>query len=269
MHRRGSVGARLVGLVRDVLRVQSDQHISLVASGAAFWLAIAAFPAAVAAVNIFGLVVDQEDIALRLGVLASAGPDSLGSMLAERLDEVARPSPGTLAVDTLLVVVALWGVSRAMRHLLDAIRTAHGLPRRRLLAHWGFAVIAGITAVLMLGVIAYLVSFLAGGSVVALDAAGFVLGVLLVSGLYAMALGRAFRFRETLPGVGVSAVGLVLAVVGFRVYLAGAGDSRELYGALAGVVLTMIAIWVVVYVVLIGAVVNARLRGDAPEVVEC
>jgi membrane protein len=242
-----------------MVRVQRESRISLAASGAAFWLVLAAFPAAIAAVNIIGLVVDQEEIAARIADLAATGGDSLGRVFSDQLLQVAAPSPGTFLVDSLLVLVALWSVSRAMRYLLDALRSADGLPRRDLAWHLAVSMITGLVAVLVLGFIAYVVSFLAGGAVVLLDIIGFALAVLLVTGLHWAALGRQFHLRLALPGIALSAAGMIVVTLGFRVYVLVAGDMRAIYGALGGIVLIMVATWVVVYVILVGGVLNARI----------
>lgn len=233
--------------------------MSLAASGSAFWLVLAAFPAAIAAVNILGLVVDQEEIATRISRLAASGGDSLRTVFSDQLLEVASPSPGTFLFDTLLVIVALWSVSRAMRYLLDAIRAADGLARRDMAWHWAISMVTGLVAVLTLGVIAYVVSFLAGGAIVLLDVLGLGLALLLIAGLHWAALGRQFRLRVALPGVALSAVGMVVVMLGFRAYVLVAGDMRAIYGALGGIVLAMTATWVMVYVILLGGVLNSTL----------
>ncbi len=252
------LGASLA-LARDAARTQRDERLSLAASGAAFWLVLAAFPAAVAAVNILGLFVSQQEVAARISELAASGGRTLGTVFSDQLQEIAAPSPGTFLVDTVLVLVALWSVSRAMRYLLGAIRTADGLPRRNVTWHWAISMLAALVAVITLGAIAYIVSFLAGGAVVLLDFVGLLLAVLLVAGLHWAALGRDFHLRVALPGMALTTVGLVLVTLGFRVYVHFAGDMRAIYGALGGIVLSMIATWIIVYVILLGGVLNASL----------
>ena len=59
-HRRR---AEVVRLARAVMREQAQEQVGLAASGAAFWLIISAFPTAIAAVSVFGLVVSPGDVA--------------------------------------------------------------------------------------------------------------------------------------------------------------------------------------------------------------
>lgn len=113
-------------LARAVCRRQHEQRLSQVAAGVAFWLTIAVFPAGLVVVNVVGLVVDQEAVARFVGRFVSATPGSLGDTVAQQLQAVAAPTPGTIVTNALLVVVALWTVSTAMHHLIRGILDASG-----------------------------------------------------------------------------------------------------------------------------------------------
>jgi membrane protein len=81
--------AGVLQLGRAVMREQAQERVGLAASGAAFWMIISAFPTAIAAVSIFGLVVSPDDVAKDLAGLADAGPSSLGSIVTDQLQRVA------------------------------------------------------------------------------------------------------------------------------------------------------------------------------------
>ena len=81
--------ATVLRVVRAVQREQGQEQVGLAASGAAFWLIIAVFPTAIAAVSIFGLIVDPKDVAKDLEGLAKAGPTSFGSIITDQLQRVA------------------------------------------------------------------------------------------------------------------------------------------------------------------------------------
>ncbi|HWC38648.1 MAG TPA: YhjD/YihY/BrkB family envelope integrity protein, partial [Acidimicrobiales bacterium] len=117
-----------VGLGGRVAREQSRERVGLAASGAAFWFVITIFPAAIAAVNIFGLVVDPHDVAKDLGSLASSGPDSLGAHLSQQLERFAKADRAGLSIGLAVsVVVAVWTASAGVYNLSRAIRVAYGL----------------------------------------------------------------------------------------------------------------------------------------------
>ena len=125
-------GSRVVHVVRAVIREQGEEQVGLAASGAAFWLVIAAFPAAIAAVNIYGLVVSPDDVAKQVGDLASAGPSSLGSTLTDQLEKVAAAGHvGLTAGLVVSLVLAIWSASGGVYNLERAIRTAYGMRPER------------------------------------------------------------------------------------------------------------------------------------------
>ena len=68
------------------------------------------------------------------------------------------------------------------------------------------------------------------------------------------------RYRDALPGAVLAAVGFVLIGVGLEVYATVSGNLQVIYGAVAGLVVSMLGIWLAVYVVLLGALCNAEIR---------
>ena len=65
--------------------------------------------------------------------------------------------------------------------------------------------------------------------------------------------------RALLPGAVTSAVGVVLVTSGFGTYVAVSTRYTAVYGALAEVVIGMLAVYLAVYVLLLGAVLNMQL----------
>lgn len=88
------------------------------ASATAFWLLIACGPAGIVAINVLGLVVDQGELAEHLIAIAGSAPGSFADLVVGQLRAVARPSPGSIALDAVLVVTSLWTISTAVALLL-------------------------------------------------------------------------------------------------------------------------------------------------------
>ena len=88
-----------------------------------------------------------------------------------------------------------------------------------------------------------------------------VLVAFLIVGLYRFSVARPVGLRELLPGAFASAVGLAIVAVGFDTYVRLSTRFSAVYGALAGAVIAMIATYLGVYVVLLGAVLNVQLSG--------
>jgi membrane protein len=268
-HRRT---AAVLRVLRAVMREQSQEQVGLAASGAAFWIIIAAFPAAIAAVSIFGLIVSPADVAKDLAGLANAGPASLGSIVTDQLQRVAAADQVGLSTGLAVsLVFALWTASGGIYNLERAIRTAYGLRPERYVDARRRAFVAAFAMVIAFGVLALISATLVGAVAHVPEVVAVIVGLpaLLVfaagviAGLYRFSIARPVGFRAMFPGAVASAVGLALVAVGFSTYLRFSTRFTAVYGALAGAVIAMIGTYLAVYVVLLGAVLNVQLTGTA------
>jgi len=142
----------VVRLATGVLREQSSEGLGLAASGAAFWLVIAAFPTALAAVSLYGIFVKPDRVATDLGRLASAVPGSLGSLLAEQLRRAAAADHAGLSIGLAVsLVLALWSASAGVYNLDRAVRVAYGLPPQRFVEARARAMLGAFAVVAVLG----------------------------------------------------------------------------------------------------------------------
>lgn len=246
-----------------VLRHAHELRVSAVAAGMAFWLLIAVFPAGVAIVNVAGLFMPQEEVADRVGHLLQATPGSLGNVVAEQLDLVAQPSPGTGFYDALLVIIAVWSVSTATHYLIRGVRTAYSARRQSSVLVRIVAI--GLSLVLLagLGLLAWVLdsSSLVGSIVGYLALIVAVTAV--ITGIYWVAAGREHSYRSGVPGAVLA--GLLLLVIGFGAswYFNHGGNLHVIYGATAGVIVSMLVAWLSSLALLVGAVLNACLLGNA------
>jgi membrane protein len=264
--------ARLARLSRRVFEEVASEQVGLAASGAAFWVVISAFPTAIAAISVFGLVVSPQQVAGDLSGLAGAGPASLGSTVTTQLQKVATSDHTGLSVGLAVsVVLALWSASAGVYNLDRAIRTAYGLPRQSYVDARRRAFAGSCAVVLALGAIA-LAS--AGVSIVRAHVPAVVVAVvafplLLVvivgvsAGLYRFSVGHRVSVRALLPGALTSAVGIVVVAGGFAGYVQVSSHYTAVYGALAGAVIAMVGTYLAVFIVLIGAVINVQMGGAA------
>ncbi len=267
--RRHPRSARVARTLAAVLREQSAEQVGLVASGAAFWLVISALPTAIAAVSLFGLVVSPERVASDLGGLATAVPGSLGSLFADQLRHVAGSDHTGLSVGLAVsLLLAVWSASAGIYNLDRAIRVAYGLPPQSYVEARGRALVGAVAAVLLFGLTAVATSAVVAHSSPLLAALGVVLVLVAITGcvaaLYRFSVGRHVTARALLPGALTSAAGVVLVTFAFGAYVAVSKRYAAVYGAFAGVVIGMLAIYFAVYVVLLGAVLNMQLAGGGP-----
>jgi membrane protein len=261
-------GGAIRRVVALVIREQASEGVGLAASGAAFWLVIGTLPAVIAAVSLFGLLVPPERVADDLAGISQAGPESLGTILTVQLQHVAHTDPAGLSVGLIVsLVLALWSVSASVYNLQRAIRTAYGLPVTRYVEARGRAFVAGFVAILALGILGFvstavsvILAYVPGVLATIVGIPVLALFIACVAGaLYRFSIGHSVGIRRLLPGAVSSAIGLVIVAIGFSLYLRWSTHYTAVYGALAGAVIGMIGTYLAIYVLLIGAVLNAQL----------
>ena len=248
-----------------VAREQSAEAVGLAAAGATFWLVISAFPTAIAAVSLFGLVVSPEKVASDLANLATGAPSSLGALVTAQLQRVAASDHASLSVGLAAsLVFALWSASAGVYNLDRAIRIAYGLAPQRYAEARGRALLGAVAVVVFLGLAALAVSAVVGQSRTPVVVAVAVPTLLIVvaagvAALYRFSVGASVGARALLPGALASSLGVVAALAGFSAYVAWSRHYTAVYGVFAGAVIGMLGTYVAVYVVLLGAVLNAEL----------
>jgi membrane protein len=256
-------------LLRRVVEQQGSERIGLAASGAAFWLVICAFPTAVAVISLFGLVEPPDRVAQDVTRLTVAGqPDAFASVVARQLNHVANTAPSGLSVAfAVAVVLALWSASSGVYNLVRAMRAAYGLAPGHYVSARLRAFVGGIVVVAVLGSLALALPLLskAGSRVpkaaeLGIEVIGFlVVLTALIMAIYRFSIGRPAGFWGLLPGAACSTLAVCGVLIGLAAYVHFSGRLTAVYGILAGGVIVMTATYLVVYVLLIGAVLNVQL----------
>jgi membrane protein len=248
-----------------VTREQASERVGLVAAGAAFWLVLSAFPTAVAAISLFGLVVSPTRVASDLGHLASGAPASLGSLVTEQLRRVAATDHAGLSLGLATsLVLAVWSASAGVYNLDRAIRLAYGLSPQRYMEARGRAFLEALGAVGTLGLSALAVSVVITRSptavLVAVGIPALLVGITAgVAALYQFAIGGGVALRALIPGALSSSIGVVSVVAGFSAYVDWSTRYTAVYGAFAGMAIAMVGTYLAVYIILLGAVLNMQL----------
>lgn len=260
-------------LVRGWKEAQSDQ-VPLMAGGVAFFGFLALFPAMIASVLLYGLLVDPATVTEQMASLGDALPSQAREILTEQLQSLTSTSESALGIGVVVsLALALWSASGGIGNLITAINTAYdeeeerGFIKRKLLA-------LGLTlaAVLFLFVIIALVAVAPAvpDSLVGSGPIRWLLEALrwaLLFALIAAALAILYRtspdrdapkMRWVSVGAVIATLGWVLASLGFSLYVDNFSSYGKTYGALAGVVVLMLWLWISAYAVLLGAEINAE-----------
>jgi len=261
-------------VVRRAFKESSADNVPILAAGVAFFAFLAIFPAIIAAISLYGLVADPETVAAQARDLSAALPEQARPILADQLQSVASASGGALGVSLVVsILAALWSASSGTGNLLKAINIAYDEDETR-----GFLKVRGIALALTLGAIVFLLLTLALVAVVPvvlnvlpLGPVGTVLAQVLrwvlLAALVVAALAVTYRvapdrdqprFSWVTTGSLVATVLWIIGSIAFSLYVNNFGSYNKTYGAIAGVVVLMLWLYLSSYIVLLGAEINAE-----------
>jgi membrane protein len=261
-------------VVRRAFKEASADNVSMLAGGVAFFAFLAIFPALIAALTLYGLVADPAQVAQQIESLAAALPQDARPILLDQLNALTVTSNGALTTGLIIsLLAALWSASSGTGNLMQAVNIAYDEDETR-----GFIKLRAIALALTLGALVFVLVTLTliavvpplleslqlgvVGTVVAQVVRWGLLLVLVVVALavvYRIAPDRdAPRFSWVSTGAVVAAALWILGSIGFSLYVNNFGSYNKTYGALAGVVVLMLWLFLTSYIVLLGAEINAE-----------
>jgi membrane protein len=246
----------------------------MLAGGVAFFAFLAVFPALIAGLTLFGLVADPAQVAQQVETLAATLPREAQPLIVDQLRSVVAGSDGALGIGLVVsLLAAIWSASSGTGNLIQAINLAYDEDETR-----GFLKLRGTALLLTLGAIVFMLITLALVAVVPalLDALplGPVATVLaqvvrwaLLIAVVVVSLAVAYRVApdRDAPRIRWASTGAVVATVlwlagsaAFSLYVDNFGSYNRTYGALAGVIVLLLWLYLTSYVVLLGAEINAE-----------
>jgi membrane protein len=252
----------------------TEDNVTLAAAGVAFYGFMALIPAMAALIALYGLVVTPAEAAAKIGDLFGTLPADARSLLQDQIRTIAGSSSAGLSITAAVGVAgALWAASSGVAHLMVAVNLAYGekhtrkfvAQRLRALALTVGALVVAVAAAFGIAGVPALVAGLPLVVRILADLASWIL----VAGLFLAGLAVLYRYAPERDepqwrwvSVG-SAGGLVVwvaATLGLRFYAGAAGSYNKTYGALAGVVLLLLWLYVSALAVLLAAEVNAEME---------
>ncbi len=261
-------------VVKRAFQEGKKDNVSMLAAGLAYFAFLALFPALIAAVLIYGLVADPADVQEQVDSFSGALPPEAQSLISEQMSAIAASSDSALGIGLVIsLLAALWSVSGGVSNLINAVNVCYDEEETR-----GFLKLRGLALLLTIGGIVFMA--LAVGLVavapVVLEALNLgivgtillqvgrwvLLVVLVMAGLatvYRVAPDRdAPKFSWVSVGAVVATIIWVIASVGFSLYVSNFSSYAETYGALAGVIVLLLWLFISAYIVLLGAEINAE-----------
>ncbi|GAA1732846.1 YihY/virulence factor BrkB family protein [Aeromicrobium alkaliterrae] len=268
--------------LKTAWKLASERNASLLAAGVAFYVFLALFPAMIAGLLTYGLVVSPETLARQSDSIADALPADAASIITGQLESLAETSSSSLSVGfALAVVLAIYSASGGMANLVTAINAMLGnLQTRNFIKQKLLALALTVGAGAFLAVTVTLVAVAppildnlvdVPGTRILVDLLRFAL----LAGAIVIGFGLVIRSAPDAesgqtkpklwsPGVTGAAGAWLVASVGFSLYVDNFGSYGKTYGALAGVVVLLLWLWAGFFALLIGASYEAVREGERP-----
>jgi membrane protein len=265
------------------------QQAPLLAAGVAFYAFVSLTPAMIAAVLAYGLFADPLTIARQTDRISETLPADAASLITDQMEALTTTERSALGIGLgVALALALYGASGGVGHLITAVNTmfgfeeTRGFVKRKLLA---FGLTLGAITFFAITVTLVAVTPAVLDAVVDLPELRAALEAgrwLLLLGALVLAIGILLRIAPDRPGDSPRLIGKgvliasamwVAVSVGFSLYVDNFGSYGETYGALAGVVVLQLWLWIGTYALLLGAAIEAvrekvPLEEEAAEVIE-
>ena len=263
-------------VLRRVFREIISDSISLVAAGCAFYATLALFPAISMLVSIYGLVFDPKSVEPQLRVLAGILPPAAFQLIYDRVNTLVSQPAHTLGLGLLVsALVAFWSSATGTKSMLSALNVAYEETEKRSFVRFQLTALF-ITLATILAAVAGLAILLGLPAVfsfvgISEDAKGLirVLSFALMVAFVLVGLSLLYRYgpsrtpaawRWVTPGSLLATALWLLASVLFSIYVGRFASYDATYGPIGAVVAVMTWFYVSVYVVLLGAELNAELE---------
>ena len=263
-------------ILRRAWHETKEDNVPLLSAGVAFFAFLALFPGLIAGMTLYGLVADPAQVQEQVASLTRALPGETAELLQDQAREVTTRSDEALGVGLVIsLLIALVSASGGVANLIKAVNIAYDEEETRsFLARRATALLVTVCAVVFLVVAVGVITVVpVVMDRLGLDAAGRLLvQVLRWGGLVAfvlVALAAVYRYAPDRDNAKVRWIGLgsvvatglwVLGSAGFSLYVSTFGQYGKTYGALAGVVVLLLWLFLTAFIVLLGAEINGEME---------
>jgi membrane protein len=255
-----------------------DDKVTDWAAALTYYAVLSIFPAFIALISILGLVVDPKTITrVVTDIVAQLGPESAVNTFKGPIDQISSNRSTALLGLIFGVAVAIWTASNYVGAFMRASNAIYEREEGR--PFWKLRpiqLLVTLTLVLMAALV--VLALIATGPVAQAvgDAVGLgdtavtawniakwpvllVVVMLMLAILYWSAPNvKVYGFRWVSPGSVIAVLVWIVASAGFAFYVANFSSYNKTYGALAGVIVFLIWMWITNIAVLLGAELNAE-----------
>ena len=264
---------------RTAKETNADNGLGLAAQ-LAYYFFLALFPALLFFIALATFFIDPQMIDQVVNMLAGVAPDAVVEIIRTQLQDLSNNQSGGLM--TFGVAAALWSSSAAMVGLIDALNKAYDVEDAR--PWWKQRLIAilltiGVAVFILLSITLVitgpqLAEYVARqvGLGAAFEWTWKILQWPLVVALIVTAFGLIYYFAPNVdqdfvwltPGSVLAAVLWLVASVAFRFYVVNFGSYNATYGAIGGVMVLMLWLYLSGLVIIVGAEMNAEIEHASP-----
>jgi membrane protein len=255
--------------VLRLLRAYSEDSLADTAAALSYYGILALFPFLLFIVALVGMVLDPAMLRGLVSQLRMVAPPEVTSIISSRLESLLRgPHASVLTVGA---VAALWAVSGGISALLDAldrcyhIRETRPFWKKRLIALGStlVAAVASLLIVLVMFAVPLVGKWVGGNAGALISLARFPVGGLILLAMWAYLYwalpNLRLRFQLLSPGSLFGVLVWLVASWGFAEYARHFGKYEAIYGALGGVIVLLVWMWLSAVVLLLGAEINKIL----------
>jgi membrane protein len=258
----------------------SHDNLTDWAAALTYYAVLSLFPAIIALISILGLVVDPKTITRVItDTVSQLGPSSAVDTFKGPIDQISSNRSGALIGLIVGVAVALWTASGYVGAFMRASNAIYEREEGR-----PFYILRPlqilVTFVLVMMAALVVLSLIVSGPVASAIGSAVGLGstavtvwniakwpVMLVVVMVMLAVlywpapnARQKNFRWVSPGAIVAVFVWIVASAAFAFYVANFGSYNKTYGALGGVIVFLVWMWITNLAVLFGAELNAEVE---------
>jgi len=260
-------------IAKRIFIKMSEDNLSIVAAGVAFYALLAIFPAIAAIVSVYAYFSSPTDIAEHLSKIVTLLPPSTSEIILSQVSNLAKTSNASLSLSAIsTLIITIWSSSKGSQALITACNISyHEYEKRsffkaqlvRVLFSVG-AIVVAIFALLIIGILPIVLNLV--GLKESTDLLIKLISWPLLALTFNFALVLLYRYaphrkpakwRWITMGSSIATVLWILASIGFSFYVSRFSSYNETYGSLGGVVIMLMWLYISAYIITLGAVINA------------
>lgn len=259
-----------------VLSEIKKDHVQIVSAGVGFYFFMALFPTIVAALSIYGLVMDPSQIQGHISGLNNVLPGEAAEMIRGFIEPIVSKPDSTLGWGMVLsILISIWSANQGTNALFEGVNIAYNEIDNRsfikktalTLAFTIGGLILGILAVVLVVLFPAFVEHIPVGSTIQTVLSWcrwLILAAFIIFGLGLIYKKAPDRDSPELKWISWgSIIATVLWVIGsllFSFYVNNFGSYDDMYGSFAAVIIMLLWLFLTSFIILLGAEINSEME---------